>query len=119
MHLLSLVRKEFLRPDRALFSTDDGFRFSHVLIRDAAYNSMAKQLRAGLHEQYARWLERQLGERIDDYLEIVAFHLEQAWRYWTELGAAGDGERALAREAGGACGRRRGMPPGGWSSRRR
>jgi class 3 adenylate cyclase/tetratricopeptide (TPR) repeat protein len=100
MHLLSLVRKEFLRPDRALFSTDDGFRFSHVLIRDAAYNSMAKQLRAELHEQYARWLEQQLGERIDDYLEIVGFHLEQAWRYRTELGAAADGGRALAREAG-------------------
>jgi predicted ATPase len=100
MHLLSLVRKEFLRPDRALFSTDDGFRFSHVLIRDAAYNSMAKQLRAELHERYARWLEQQLGERVDDYLEIVGFHLEQAWRYRIELGAARDGGRALAREAG-------------------
>jgi class 3 adenylate cyclase/tetratricopeptide (TPR) repeat protein len=96
-HLLSLVRKEFLRPDRALFPGDDGFRFSHVLIRDAAYNSMAKQLRAELHERYARWFEQRLAERVDDYLEIVGFHLEQAWRYRSELGRADD---ALAQEAG-------------------
>ncbi|TML95587.1 MAG: zinc-ribbon domain-containing protein [Actinobacteria bacterium] len=96
-HLLSLVRKEFLRPDRSFFTGDDGFRFSHVLIRDAAYNSMAKQLRAELHERYARWFEQRLAERVDDYLEIVGFHLEQAWRYLTELGRADD---ALAREAG-------------------
>jgi class 3 adenylate cyclase/tetratricopeptide (TPR) repeat protein len=92
-HLLSLVRKEFLRPDRALFAGDDGFRFSHVLIRDAAYNSMPKQLRADLHERYARWLE----ERLADRLEIVGFHLEQAWRYQTELGR---GDAGLAHEAG-------------------
>src|SRR5439155_22986165 len=96
-HLLSLVRKEFLRPDRALFAGDDGFRFSHVLIRDAAYNSMPKQLRADLHERYARWLEERLEERAEDYMEIIAFHLEQAWRYRSELGRA---DEALAREAG-------------------
>jgi class 3 adenylate cyclase/tetratricopeptide (TPR) repeat protein len=92
-HLLSLVRKEFLRPDRALFAGDDGFRFSHVLIRDAAYNSMPKQLRADLHEHYARWLE----ERLADRLEIVGFHLEQAYRYRFELGRADD---TLAHAAG-------------------
>jgi class 3 adenylate cyclase/tetratricopeptide (TPR) repeat protein len=96
-HLLRLVRKEFLRPDRALFPGDDGFRFSHVLIRDAAYNSMAKQLRAELHQRYARWLEQRLAERVEDYFEIVGFHLEQAWRYRTELGRADD---TLAQEAG-------------------
>jgi class 3 adenylate cyclase/tetratricopeptide (TPR) repeat protein len=99
-HLLSLVRKEFLRPDRALFPADDGFRFSHVLIRDAAYDSMAKQLRAELHERYARWFEQRLAERVEDYLEIVGFHLEQAWRYRSELGAADQEQRALAHEAG-------------------
>src|SRR5207247_640296 len=53
-HLLSLVRKDFVRPDRALFAGDDGFRFNHVLIRDAAYESLPKSLRADLHERYAR-----------------------------------------------------------------
>ena len=99
-HLLSLVRKEFLRPDRALFAGDDGFRFSHVLIRDAAYNSTPKQLRAELHEGYARWLDARLGDQNDEYVEIVGHHLEQAWRYRTELGSPGAVEAALAREAG-------------------
>src|SRR5207245_5131611 len=35
-HLMTLVRKEFIRPDRTLFPGDDGFRFGHILIRDAA-----------------------------------------------------------------------------------
>jgi class 3 adenylate cyclase/tetratricopeptide (TPR) repeat protein len=95
--LLSLVRKEFLRPDRALFADDDGFRFSHVLIRDAAYASIPKRLRGELHERYARWLEERIAERVDDYLEILGFHLEQASRYRTELGKSDD---ALTREAG-------------------
>jgi class 3 adenylate cyclase/tetratricopeptide (TPR) repeat protein len=97
-HLLSLVRKQFLRPDRARFLGDDGFRFSHVLIRDVAYRSIPKQLRARLHEQYGRWLEQQESQRPDEHVEIVGFHLEQAWRYSTELGSASD---ALAHEAGG------------------
>jgi class 3 adenylate cyclase/tetratricopeptide (TPR) repeat protein len=95
--LLSLVRKQFLCPDRALFRGDDGFRFSHVLIRDVAYKSTPKQLRAELHEHYGRWLERQLNGHAQEYVEIVGFHLEQAWRYQSELGVASD---VLAEEAG-------------------
>src|SRR5207253_4198733 len=110
--LLSLVRKELLRPDRAFFSGDDGFRFSHVLIRDAAYNSTSKQLRAELHERYARWLEQRLGERADEYLEISGFHLEQAWRYRTELGAQTPSWRK--RPVTGS-GRRRGTRAFAWS----
>jgi len=52
-HLLALVRKEFIRPDQAEFRGDDAFRFGHILIRDAAYESMPKQIRAGLHERFA------------------------------------------------------------------
>ena len=51
--LLALVRKEFVRPDRSLFPGDDGFRFNHVLIRDVAYASMPKELRADLHVRLA------------------------------------------------------------------
>ena len=48
--LLALTRKELLRPDRSLYDGDDGFRFNHVLIRDVAYASMPKELRADLHD---------------------------------------------------------------------
>jgi len=52
-HLLTLVLKELIRPDRAMLPGDDGFRFGHILIRDAAYEAIPKRQRASLHEQFA------------------------------------------------------------------
>jgi tetratricopeptide (TPR) repeat protein len=104
--LVALVRKEFIRPDRAEFSGDDGFRFGHILIRDAAYRSMPKSLRAELHERFADWLEGKVGERLAEFEEILGYHLERAYLYGLELGGA-DG--ALAARAGrylAAAGRR-------------
>jgi class 3 adenylate cyclase/tetratricopeptide (TPR) repeat protein len=91
--LLSLVRRDLIEPDRSLIPGDDGFRFRHILIRDAAYLALAKQSRAGLHERYGDWLER----AASDLDEIVGYHLEQAFRYRQELGTADD---ALATGAG-------------------
>ncbi|HUK94853.1 MAG TPA: adenylate/guanylate cyclase domain-containing protein [Gaiellaceae bacterium] len=105
-HLVTLVRKEFIRPDRAVFLGDDGFRFGHVLIRDTAYESMPKRLRGELHERLVSWFEEKLAERSEEYDEILGYHLEQAARYGDELGAP---DPALAgRAAGklGAAGRR-------------
>ena len=48
-HLLALVRKGFIRPDRAEFTDDDAFRYLHNLIRDAAYAGIPKELRSDLH----------------------------------------------------------------------
>ena len=104
--LVALVRKDFIRPDRAEFRGDDGFRFGHLLIRDAAYDSVPKSLRAELHERYADWLEGRAGERLAEFEEILGYHLEQACRYREELGSADD---ALAARAGAhlaAAGRR-------------
>jgi predicted ATPase len=57
-HLVALVRKEFVRPDRAQLRGADGYRFAHILVRDAAYAAMSKELRADLHERFVTWLER-------------------------------------------------------------
>ena len=84
-HLLTLVRKELIRPDRATVPGDDAFRFGHILIRDAAYEAMPKRLRAVLHERYADWLVARLGG--DAAHELVGYHLEQAYLYGLELGA--------------------------------
>jgi class 3 adenylate cyclase/tetratricopeptide (TPR) repeat protein len=98
-HLMALVRKELVRPDRATFVGEEAFRFRHLLIRDAAYQAMPKETRADLHERFAAWLQRVAGERVVEYEEIVAYHLEQAVRYREELGPLDDAGRALAREA--------------------
>jgi class 3 adenylate cyclase/tetratricopeptide (TPR) repeat protein len=91
--LVSLARKEFIQPDQALFSGEDGFRFGHILIRDAAYEAVPKQLRAELHERFANWLTRMAGDRAPEYDEILGYHLEQAQRYQSELGRSNEARR--------------------------
>jgi predicted ATPase/class 3 adenylate cyclase len=101
-HLMALVRKEMIRPDEAIFAGDDAFRFAHVLIRDAAYDGMPKELRADLHRDFAAWLTSVSEDRVAEYDEIVGHHLERSYRFHVELGPAGDPERALARQASNA-----------------
>jgi predicted ATPase/class 3 adenylate cyclase len=79
--LASLVRRDIIRPERSGFAGDEAYRFRHLLIRDAAYLSLAKSRRADLHERFAGWLERAAGSaRMLEYEEIVGYHLEQAYR---------------------------------------
>jgi tetratricopeptide (TPR) repeat protein len=86
---MSLVRKELVRPDRSQLSGYDAFRFRHLLIRDAAYDALPKAERADLHESFAAWLEEH-GAELVELDEILGYHLEQAWRYRSELGAGSD-----------------------------
>jgi class 3 adenylate cyclase/tetratricopeptide (TPR) repeat protein len=88
-NLAALVRKELIRPDRPQFAGEDGFRFRHLLIRDAAYDGLPKATRADLHERFASWLE-QRGSDLVELDEIMGYHLEQACRYHEELGLHAD-----------------------------
>ena len=108
-NLQTLLRKELVRPDRSRFAGEDAFRFSHILVRDAAYESMPKRSRAELHERFAGWLEAAAGDRVAEFEEIIGYHLEHAYRYRAELGPVDDAGRALARAAAerlAAAGRR-------------
>ena len=108
--LTSLVRKELIRPDRGHLPGEDAYRFRHLLIRDAAYEALPKATRADLHERFALWLEER-GPDLVELDEIVGYHLEQAYRYRTELGPLGEEGVALGRRAGKrllAAGRRAG-----------
>ncbi len=106
--LMTLARKEFIEPGASIFPEEDGFRFRHILIRDAAYLGIPKETRAQLHERFAAWLERTAGERASELDEIIGYHLEQAHGYRAELGPGGDSPE-LATRAGerlAAAGRR-------------
>jgi class 3 adenylate cyclase len=83
--LMTLTRREFVAPDRGELAGREAFRFRHQLIRDAAYQAIAKQSRAELHERFAGWLAEALGPRVEEYRTIVGYHLEQAARYRREL----------------------------------
>jgi tetratricopeptide (TPR) repeat protein len=95
-HLQALLRKELVRPDRSGFAGEDAFRFSHILVCEAAYESVPKRARAELHERFASWLERKVGDRIAEFEEILGYHLEQAYRYRAEVGPLDERTRAVA-----------------------
>jgi class 3 adenylate cyclase len=84
-HLAALIRKGLIRTDAPQLAGEDGFRFRHLLIRDAAYERLAKATRADLHERFATWLAERVGNLVEP-TEILGFHLEQAAGYKAELG---------------------------------
>ncbi|MGH3113621.1 MAG: adenylate/guanylate cyclase domain-containing protein, partial [Gaiellaceae bacterium] len=88
--LRNLVRREVLRPARGTLSGADAYRFRHLLIRDAAYSAIPKEVRADLHRRFADWLEHAAGDRIAEHEEILGYHLEEAVRYHAELGRRTD-----------------------------
>jgi class 3 adenylate cyclase len=94
-HLMALVRRQLIQPDRSGSSVEDAFRFKHALIQEAAYESLPKEVRADLHERLASRLDASP----DSEDEIVGFHLEQSYRCRAELGLVGERELKLAREA--------------------
>jgi predicted ATPase len=101
--LLRLVRKELIRPAHE----GGNFAFAHLLIRDAAYEALPKELRAELHERFAGYLDS-LAD-VPEADEIIGHHLEQAYRYHDVLGSPHErggrlGEQAAERLA--AAGRR-------------
>ncbi|MFN2590646.1 MAG: AAA family ATPase, partial [Actinomycetota bacterium] len=83
--LQSLVRRELIRPEHSDLVEQDAFRFTHILIRDAAYGGIPKVTRADLHERFARWIERAMAGRAGQYEEILGYHLEQAHRALSDL----------------------------------
>ena len=103
--LAGLVRHELIRPDRAQLAGEDGYRFRHLLVRDAAYDALPKAVRADLHTRFANWLDEH-GQSLVERDEIVAYHLEQAARYLVELGRADPALSARAAERLAAAGRR-------------
>jgi class 3 adenylate cyclase/tetratricopeptide (TPR) repeat protein len=103
--LAALVRKELIRPTKALLAGEDGFRFRHILIRDAAYDALPKAARAELHERFAVWLE-QHGADLVELDEILGYHLEQACLYRAELGTPDVALAAAARRRLAAAGGR-------------
>jgi class 3 adenylate cyclase/tetratricopeptide (TPR) repeat protein len=98
--LVTLVRKDLVRPDDTAFPGDDAFRFRHLLIRDAAYDGLPKSVRAQLHEAFARWLDERASD-LAERDEIIGYHLEQAYGYRRELGSADAAAEAMATAAAG------------------
>ena len=85
-HLGSLTAKELIRPDPG--DEAASHRFGHILIRDTTYEGLLKRTRAELHERFVEWADEanRASDRAPEFEEILGYHLEQAFRYRSDLG---------------------------------
>ena len=110
-HLTEIAGKGLIRLNRSTPAEGAAYRFHHILIRDAAYQQLLKRTRADLHVRFVDWADEQnrQHDRGTEHAEILAYHLEMAHRYLSELGpldALGDELGRRAAERLGAAGRR-------------
>ncbi|HJT63313.1 MAG TPA: hypothetical protein VJ839_00910, partial [Candidatus Limnocylindria bacterium] len=84
-------------------AADPSYRFKHIVIRDVAYGSLPKARRAALHRRTVEWLTDWAGDRLDEFVEIEAHHLEQAVLLQAEL--EGDADAAVVDQAVAALSR--------------
>ncbi len=95
----TLARKQLFRSDQAALPGQDAYRFRHILIREAAYERVAKEVRARWHAAFADWLESLAGERVSEYEELLGHHLAEAARYRLEIRDIGAETQMLAGRA--------------------
>ncbi len=75
-HLILLQREEMIRERARLPELE--YIFKHELTREAAYDTLKKQQRRVLHRQVAEAVERLFAPRIEENVEVLAYHWEQA-----------------------------------------
>jgi class 3 adenylate cyclase/subtilisin family serine protease len=93
--LRELCRRRLIEPMRGRGGEPGGFRFSSGLIREVAYQRLAKRTCAEHHERYAT-----IAERHGAGHATVAGHLEQAYRYRSALGVNNQATQLLRQQAG-------------------
>jgi class 3 adenylate cyclase len=54
------------------------YTFRHILFRDVAYATLARAERARLHLAVAAWLEAFAADRLDEFVELLAYHEREA-----------------------------------------
>ena len=81
--LQALVRRDLLRKVRG--RDRDTWAFRHIIVRDAAYDSLPKSDRAALHVTVADYLATHDREAGAEQTSFIAHHLVQAGRYLARL----------------------------------
>ena len=84
-HLESLTQRRFIQRTGPIT-----FRFGHALIRMAAYQSIAREDRAALHDRFAEWLGDASHARPRSSVECWA---TTSRRRWTTVGQSGSAKR--------------------------
>jgi predicted ATPase len=83
-HLESLAQRHFIQR-----TGPTAFRFGHAMIRMAAYQSIAREDRAAMHERFAEWLGRASPDSTPELRDVLGYHLEQAMDHRRASGIGG------------------------------
>jgi len=75
-HLVTLQWQEMIRERARVPELE--YIFKHDLTREAAYNGLLRRQRRVFHRQVAEAIEHLFPERIDEQVELLAYHWEQA-----------------------------------------
>ena len=103
LSLAGLERKGLIlvRPTTTLAGQTE-YLFKHALTRDVAYASLPKARRARAHAAVAAWIAELVGDRSDEFADLIAYH------YWAAIRGDGadlawmddpDGREGLRRRA--------------------
>jgi class 3 adenylate cyclase/tetratricopeptide (TPR) repeat protein len=83
--LAELERRDFVAHQAdTTVAGDEEYAFKHILTRDVAYGQVPKGRRAQLHLRFSDWVTVLPGSA-DEFVEIVAWHLEQACKLSREV----------------------------------
>ena len=79
---LTILRfREFVyHRETSAFKDAIEHNFKHAVLRDVTYSSVLKRIRRNYHGLVADWLIEQTGERVGEYVGLIADHLQQAGR---------------------------------------
>jgi hypothetical protein len=76
--LEELLARDILAPLDSEEVGEGIFTFRHILFRDVAYGTLARAERVRLHLAVAKWLEDVARDRVDEYVELLAYHYREA-----------------------------------------
>jgi predicted ATPase/class 3 adenylate cyclase len=74
--LEALHRLEFAPMDKP--EPELTYIFKHVVTQEVAYESLPYAMRAILHDQFGQFIERKYSERLDRYVDLLAFHYDRS-----------------------------------------
>src|SRR5207244_9211260 len=82
-----LIQRDFIietqKHARIPVENDRVFSFKHVLIRDVVYNNIPRIRRSQEHAQLALWLEEKTAADREPFVELLAYHYQQALTTWS------------------------------------
>jgi tetratricopeptide (TPR) repeat protein len=87
--VVKLERRGLLsRAPASAMPGEQEYGFAHALIREVAYGRLPRARRAERHRAVAEWIERELGDRAEEWAESLARHYATAFELANAAGSS-------------------------------